>query len=269
MKVILLGCGWLGRQLLPVLQQDGHQLVVTRQSETALAELPGSVSGQVLSLPLSLPFPETLMDQFQQAVVICAITPGWRKQGGAGYLDSLQSLARLVQAADSLACVHFSSTGAYNGLSDEVDEQSQLAASDAKAQLLYQGEQLLQQALPTCTLRLAGLIGPGRHPGKFLRSGVLDDPDAPVNMVHSHDVIEAVRVILQQQAWPSLYNLSCPDLVTRQQFYQQARALLQLPALTVGAAGSSQRRVLAHRISRQLPFHYRYPSALHAVLECS
>lgn len=265
MKVILLGCGWLGQQLLPVLQQEGHQLLVTRQSEAALAELPQGVSAQVLSLPLSLPYSSTVLQLFQQAVVICAITPGWRKQAGAGYLDSLSSLVGLMQAAQSLACIHFSSTGAYSGLSGEVNEQSRLSVTDVKAQLLYQGEQLLQQALPTCTLRLGGLFGPGRHPGNFLRSDVLSDPDAPVNMVHSSDVIEAVRVILQQQAWPELYNLCSPDFVSRKQFYAKARALLQRNELNDGSTTDSQRKVVAKRIQQQLAFQYRYPSALQAL----
>lgn len=266
MKIIMLGCGWLGQQLLPLLQQDGHQLIVTRQSAAAVQQLPGTVQGVVLSLPLSEPITAELQALFQQAVVICSLTPGWRKQAGAGYLAALESLAALMQTAGSLACIHFSSTGVYQGLSGEVDESTPLQLSDAKVQLLVQGEQIVRAAVPTCTLRLGGLFGPGRHPANFLRSGVIDEPDAAVNMVHSSDVLAAVQQIVRQQAWPALFNLCCPVRASRQQFYQQARASLALDALQIGVAqGHNQRRVLSDQIGRQLPFQFRYASALDAL----
>lgn len=267
MKVIVLGCGWLGQLLLPVLLTDGHEVLATRRSAESLQQLTPGVSRLQLSLPLPCAPGTELLEHFHQAVVICAITPGWRKQAGEGYLASLAALAQLMRQAGSLACIHFSSTGVYQGLSGQVNEVTAIHLDDDKARLLYQGEQLLYAALPTCTLRLGGLIGPGRHPGRFIRSGVLADPDGPVNMIHSDDVLQAVRLLLQQQFWPALFNLCCPVALTRRQFYQQARASLGLSELAVGSNTAVQRRVLADAITHQLAFVYRYPSASDALKE--
>ncbi|MDP4527598.1 NAD(P)H-binding protein [Alkalimonas delamerensis] len=265
MKIIVVGCGWLGQQLLPVLLAEGHQVLATRRSAEALQGFAPEVTSKVLRLPLQPEDDAAQRQDFSQAVVICAITPGWRKQGGEGYLASLASLAQLMKQSGSLACIHFSSTGVYQGLAGEVDEQSAIMQDDDKASLLYQGEQILSSMLPTCTLRLGGLMGPGRHPGNFVRSGLLADPDGPVNMVHSEDVVRAVLLLLQQQHWPAVFNLCCPDAVSRRQFYQRARALSGQPVLVEGETSTAARRVLASAITAQLGFQYRYSSALNAL----
>jgi nucleoside-diphosphate-sugar epimerase len=265
MKVVLLGVGWLGQQLLGPLRSDGHQLLATRQSDSGLASLPADVQGQLLQLPWDWQNGAALQSVFNDAVVICSLPPGWRKQQGQGYLDSLASLAELMQMAGSLACIHLSSTGVYQGLSGDITELSPLQLNDAKAHLLIQGEQLLSQAIPCCTLRLGGLMGPDRHPGRFLAGRVLPDPAGAVNMVHSTDVIRAIRLILQQQAWPTVFNLCCPELVSRQQFYQQAAAVLQLAAPIPGENAQVSRRVMATSICQQLGFEYHFSSALDAL----
>ncbi|MCH8536527.1 MAG: epimerase [Alkalimonas sp.] len=265
MKIILVGVGWLGQQLLEPLQVDGHDVIATRQSDDGLSSLPAHVQGLRLRFPLEQPASAALKASFNNAVVVCSIPPGWRKRQGQGYLTSLHSLAELMVSAGSQACIHLSSTGVYQGLDGEVTEQSALQLSDAKAQLLRQGEQRLSQSVPCCTLRLGGLIGPGRHPGRFLAGRLLADPAGAVNMVHSMDVIMAIRLILQQQAWPALFNLCCPERVSRQQFYQQASTALQLAAPIPGESAACSRRVLASSICQQLGFSYRYASALDAL----
>ncbi|MDP4535046.1 epimerase [Alkalimonas collagenimarina] len=265
MKVILVGVGWLGQQLLDPLKSDGHRVLATRQSAEGLASLPPDVQGGVLRLPQEQASTAALNAMFKGAVVICSVPPGWRKLQGQGYLASLTSLAELMDTAGSLACIHLSSTGVYQGLDGEVTEKSSLQLSDAKADLLFQGEQRLRQSISCCTLRLGGLIGPDRHPGKFLAGRLLSDPAGAVNMVHSTDVIAAIRLILQQQSWPAVFNLCCPEHVSRQHFYQQAAAALALAAPIPAENSQTSRRVIATSICQQLGFSYHYASALEAV----
>lgn len=273
MKIIVVGAGWLGQQLLGPLHADGHQLMATRQSDHGLTVLSADIIALRLCLPCDALAIESLRLAFKQAMVICSVPPSWRKQQGQGYLESLASLAQLMQQSGSLACIHLSSSGVYQGLNGDVDEQSALLHTDAKASLLLQGEQILRQAVPCCTLRLGGLIGPNRHPGRFLSGRLLPDPDGAVNMVHSIDVTRAIQCIVQQHAWPAVFNVSCPKKVTRQQFYQKASAALQLPAPKIADMSSDpsniSRRVLATSICQQLKFEYQFRSALEALPYCS
>lgn len=267
MKVIIVGCGWLGQQLAAALCRTGYQVTATRRSVATLADLPASVAAIALDLNAPPVNDEALNAIFNNAVVICAIAPG-RQQPGNNYVESLQQLTALMQGAGSRGVIHFSSSGIYQGLDGDTDETAELLLQQPRVQLLAAGEQALQQFTPCITLRLAGLMGPGRHPGRFIAGKTLPEPLAPVNMVHSADIIAAVQSLLALPALSSaVYNLSCPAPVSRQTFYQQAAAMLG-SKVDFDLPTNIQRRVDPQRFIRQLGFHYRYRSACDALTDC-
>jgi nucleoside-diphosphate-sugar epimerase len=267
MKIVIVGCGWLGQQLAAVLSSAGHQVYATRRSAAALADLPASVKGIALDLNQPVVADAALNSIFHAAVVICAIAPG-RQQPGNNYIQSLQQLSAVMQQAGSRAVLHCSSSGIYQGLDGDADETADLQLQHPRVQLLAGGEQALQQFGCCITLRLAGLMGPGRQPGRFVAGKTLPDPEAPVNMLHSADISAAVQSILALPVFgPAVYNLCCPVAVSRRVFYQQATALAGSKvefALHTGA----QRRVNPQRFIAQYGFHYRYQSVCDALAGC-
>ena len=268
MKIVIVGYGWLGRQLALPLAREGHQLLVTRRSSDVLAKLPATISGQVLNLELS-DFTENkqLLELFNAALVVCAIPPG-RGDAGNNYQTSLQNLYQLMVRAKSTAVIHCSSTGIYQGNTGQVDESSELFSLHPRVQLLYAGEQALQQFPHCITLRLAGLMGPGRHPGHSVAGKTLSNPNGAVNMVHALDILSAVKTLIADNAWSSgLYNLSCPVLITREEFYLQAAELAQTEVTFVQDATPS-RHVLAEEFCRKFDFKYRFSSAADALTYC-
>ncbi|MGP9800176.1 NAD(P)H-binding protein [Rheinheimera sp. NSM] len=267
MKVIIVGCGWLGQQLAAVLCRTGYQVTATRRSVAALADLPAGVAGIALDLNTPLVADEALNAIFNDAIVICAIAPG-RQQPGNNYIQSLQRLSAVMQQAGSRGVLHFSSSGIYQGLDGDADETADLQLQHPRVQLLAGGEQALQQFGGCITLRLAGLMGPGRQPGHFVAGKTLPDPDAPVNMLHSNDIIAAVQRILALPALsPAIYNLCCPVPVSRRVFYQQAAALAG-SEVEFAVYTDTQRRVNPQRFIAQYGFHYCYQSACDALADC-
>lgn len=266
MKIVIVGCGWLGQQLAGVLSRAGHQVYATRRSVAALTELPVGVKGIALDLNQAVVADAALHRIFQSAIVVCAIAPG-RQQPGNNYIQSLQRLAALAHQADSKAILHFSSSGIYYGLDGNTDETAELQLQYPRVQLLADGEQALQQFGCCITLRLAGLMGPGRHPGRFVAGKTLPDPDAPVNMLHSNDIVAAVQHILALPALsPAIYNLCCPVPVSRRIFYQHAAALAG-SEVKFALHTDTQRRVNPQRFIAQYGFHYRYQSACDALTD--
>jgi nucleoside-diphosphate-sugar epimerase len=55
-------------------------------------------------------------------------------------------------------------------------------------------------------LRLAGLVGPARHPG-FFAGKTAPDGQQGVNLVHLEDVISAITLLLQAPKGGHIYNL--------------------------------------------------------------
>lgn len=265
MKVVVVGCGWLGGQLAQQLADDGYQVAASRRTAGALTNLPANVSPLLLDLTGTADITQ-LQPLFYDATVICAVAPG-RRSGISQYAEALQQLARLATAAGSRQLIHFSSSGIYQGLSGVVDEATPLLKDDARVSLLLQGEQALQQFAPTLTLRLAGLMGPGRHPGRFVAGKQLADADGPVNMVHAWDVIAAVKQVMAQSPCQGVYNLSCPATETRRAFYQIA-ALDTALAPASFSDGKTARKVAAGKFMQQFSFQYQFIRASTALAHC-
>ncbi|MEO3864138.1 NAD-dependent epimerase/dehydratase family protein [Rheinheimera fenheensis] len=267
MKVVIVGCGWLGSLLAKVLVAAGHSVTVTQRSEGATALAGLAVGFQQLDLAQPIIDTTALETLFANAVVVCAITPG-RQQQDDRYYYSLTQLADLLQRAGSRGVIHFSSSGIYQGLAGDVTEQSALVLTEPRVARLYSGEQALQQFQPCMTLRLAGLMGPGRHPARFSDGKALTDPDAAVNMVHSADICRAVIQLLSYPTLPvGTYNLVCPQRVSRVEFYQQAA---RHAGTTVSFAGiaDKQRRVIAQAFIDCFDFQYQFACASAALLHC-
>lgn len=269
-KVLIIGCGWLGQQLAPVLAAAGYQVFGSRRTQAAAEALPAPLQG--IALDFQSPWSAAQLALFQDAWLICTIPPGARQGGESDYPQVLQQLAQLAQAAGIKGGIHISSTGIYQGLSGVVNERSELQLTQPRVALLAAGEQALQQQDNWLTLRLSGLMGPGRHPGRFVQGRVLSGAMQPVNMVHSADVAAAVLQILSR--WPlphACYNLSSPQRVTKTEFYQAAAKSLGQVADSIdlsGAATEPARQVSSSAFCQDSGFAFRFADARAALAYC-
>ena len=269
MKILVIGAGWLGTQLATALKSDGHDVWVSSRSAVKFAAFDQSFGHFVLDLAHSVRADAELDSLFKDALIICTVPAS--RSDGEGYIRALTQLATLMQQSGARACIHLSSTGIYEGLQGDVDEQSPLLLNEPRIKLLALGEQLLRDALPCCTLRLAGLIGPGRHPARFLSGKPAGGAQMAVNMVHSSDICAAVSAIVQQQLWPELFNLSSPEFCSKAEFYLSACELAGLPAplFQPDSDTAQARRVLSTKSQRIADFQYQFDSALAALPFCS
>lgn len=266
-NIIILGCGWLGQQLGQVLASAGYPVYGSRQSEAGLASLPASIQPLLLQLPLGeLPVQQQAI--WQGAWLLCAIPPAATKRSQAEYLELLRNVAELGNKTAVRGVIHCSSTGVYQGLAGEVTEKSVLPQS-GKSLLLAAAEQQLQQIKPCVTLRLAGLIGPGRHPANFTAGRVIAGPTLPVNMVHALDIAEFIlRLLSLNPTENDCYNLCSPVHPTKEQFYGRAAAAAGFPAPEFVETDEQIRQVSAF-YSQTLPgFNYRFASPLSALPYC-
>ncbi|WP_337879635.1 NAD(P)H-binding protein [Rheinheimera sp.] len=264
MKLILVGAGWLARQLWHPLQQAGLAVFLTSRSAQTAAEF--GTAGLVLPLNGDELQDQSVLQLFAGAVVVCLV-PASRKQPQQ-YLSALDALAALMQKAGSLACIHISSTGIYQGLTGLVCENARLDLTDPRVNLLSQAELILQRSCDVCTLRLSGLIGPGRHPGRFLAGKVSSDPDGAVNMVHSSDVAAFILQVLQQRLWPAVFNLSCPQFCSRRAFYLKACADLGGPEPVFADEKAPERQIDSSKSLQVAGFQYGCLSAIDAIAYC-
>lgn len=266
-KVVIVGCGWLGQQLGLSLAAASYQVYGSRQSQQGLLQLPEAISPMLLQLPLAQLTPEQ-QKIWHNAWLICAIPPAASQRSEEEYLLLLRNVAGLALQAGVRGLIHCSSTGVYQGLSGEVTEKT-LLPDNEKSRFLAAAERQLQQVQPCVTLRLAGLIGPGRHPARFCSGRLLPGAALAVNMVHALDIASFIRQLLQMNIQQSdCFNLCCPEHPSKQEFYTAATQSQGLPEPQFAPA-QEQTRTVSALYSQSLPgFSYRFLSPVQALPYC-
>lgn len=251
-SVGIIGCGWLGSALAYQLQKQGVAVLATRSNSDNTEQLKSQgIEAEVLSLPAE----QALLNThpiFKQQCLVIAITPQFR-QGRVDYADKVQQLVESAKEGNYVEqIVLLSSSAIYNGLSGQVEEGSTLDMSADKVSVLNQAEQAVLNfnshgfnesrlnALnddvgikKAYVLRLSGLVGPKRHPGKFLLNGrMLKSPQAIVNLIHQQDAVGLIQALLQSAICGGIFNGVSSTQVTKKQYYQAAASALQLPTPT-------------------------------------
>jgi nucleoside-diphosphate-sugar epimerase len=117
-----------------------------------------------------------------------------------------------------------------------VKESSERRPVTASGQVLKELEDWLHNLPGTQVdiVRLAGLVGPGRHPGRFFAGKSAPDGQHGVNLVHLEDVIGAIELLLQAPKGGHIYNICAPSHPARSTFYPlMARQLGLAPPVLV------------------------------------
>lgn len=229
-SVAIIGCGWLGHALAKQLLREQYRVTVTVQSEEKKQRLAKEqIDTELLILPVGDP-KSTVLSVFSHDTLIISITPQIR-QGRSDYPEKVAQLIEMAELGGVKKIVLLSSTAVYNGLSGLVDEQSVLDMSADKVATLVSAEKAAEAfSGETVILRLAGLVGPERHPGRFLQGRkLLSDPQAFINLIHQDDAVGVLMEIIKDNNIRGIYNAVSATETSKQHYYHAAAKALNLP----------------------------------------
>ena len=260
-QISILGCGWLGLPLLRHLIADGYSVSGSSRDPATLAAITGA-GGRAfrVDLPGEVP-PGFVPDPF--GILIVALPPRGRALGAAAtdhYLAALASLPRL-RSRSAPGILFLSTTGVYGDATGRVTEATPPAPATASARAVAAAERWLAD-LPAhyAVLRLAGLVGPHRHPGRFFggRGRPVSDGDAPVNLVHQDDVIAAVRLLLERGfTRGTVLNVCAATHPPKGEFYTAAARRLGLDVAGTVGGGAAGKRIASDGL-RQMGWQPTY-----------
>lgn len=249
-KMVVLGAGWLGQALCLKAKELAWQVQGTHRSRDHEHDFQRqfALEDGVLKHDVSL----------EGAWWVCAIPPRSRSSE-SNYLDTLQAGLELAKHLNCKGFILCSSTGVYPTDNGCYDESTEINCQSARQQTLYDAEQLVLNAGGK-VLRLAGLVGPGRDPGKFVAGKELSSSSQQVvNMVHQQDVIAAIFSVLENwSSASSIYNVVNPAHPTKADYYQQkcAEQGNQPPTFTSHDKGE---RLIDGSAIESLSFRYKAP----------
>ncbi len=237
LRIALLGAGWLG---LPLAQQLHHfGLAITIVSRTP---------EKFLETKLPYLSFESFYSQQKNFDLIISTLPASAK-------DAFKTLNKEIPLLAT------GSTAVYASNEGIITEESALISLPQTEFESY----LLQQFPKLTLLRLGGLIGYNRHPGKFLSGKKnLSGKNHPTNLIHRDDIIQIVMELLKLEKIPAgVFNIVCDQHPLKEAFYTQACLDLNLEKPHFKTDDNSSNKLISNeKIKSLLHYNFLYPSPL-------
>jgi nucleoside-diphosphate-sugar epimerase len=278
MRVLIVGCGYVGLPLGTELVRQGHQVWGLRRSAAAANEL---APAGIVPVQADITRPETLNAAPAGCdwVVHCVSGSGGGAEAyRAVYLEGTRNLIAWLRAHPPQKLVYTSSTSVY-GQSDGswVEEISATEPAVETARILLETERLLlhaarQYRLPAVILRCAGLYGYDR--GYWLRQFLSGSARIEgrggrfINMIHRDDAVGVILAALKAGPSGEIYNAVDDTPVSQLGLFEWLTAETgrplppSMPEETgeVRKRGSTNKRVSNRKLKRDLGYEFKYPS---------
>ena len=268
MRVLVVGCGYVGLALAAELARQGHHVWGLRRTQAAEAELK---SAGVTPITADITQPETLAGlpaRFDWVALCVSSSHGGAEAYRQVYLEGTRNLLHRLRTSPPEKLVYTGSTSVYGQTDGSlVDETSPTEPVTETARVLVEAERLLLAApCPAVVLRVAGIYGPGRGYWlqQFLKGEAKLDGDGGriTNMIHRDDVAGAVIAALPHARPGEIYNAVDDEPVSQRDLFQWLAERLRKglpPAAPEDAAAARKRGLTSKRVSnRKLKEHLRY-----------
>jgi nucleoside-diphosphate-sugar epimerase len=277
MRVLIVGCGYVGLPLGGELVRQGHEVFGVRRAPSAAAEL---TAAGIRPLAADVTKPAELAalpGPFDWVVNCVASTRG----GGVEdyrevYLKGTRNLVEWLSAAPPRKFVYTSSTSVY-GQTDgsPVKETSPTEPASETARVLVETEKTLLAAapkFPAVVLRVAGIYGPER--GHLFQQYLRDEARIPgkgerfINMIHRDDLVGIVIAALKNGRPGEVYNAVDDEAVAQIHFFRWLSETLGKwmppfaaePEDVERKRGLTNKKVQNRKLKMELGYQFKHPN---------
>jgi nucleoside-diphosphate-sugar epimerase len=285
MRVLIVGCGYVGLPLGVELIRLGHEVSGLRRNVSAESELKAA---GIQPLFGDVTQPETLAKLPREFdwVVNCVAAGGGTGDYRQVYLQGTRNLIEWLAPASAEASarqaskkfVYTSSTSVY-GQTDgsQVKESSPAEPLAETARILVETEKVLlamvaERKFPAVILRVAGIYGPDRgHWFKqFLKDEARMEGDGSrfLNMIHRDDLIGCIIAALKSGRPGEIYNTVDDEPVSQLHFFQWLAQALDKPIppsepenpMENRKRGVTNKRISNRKLKMELGHQFKYPN---------
>ncbi|WP_158837553.1 uroporphyrinogen-III C-methyltransferase [Polaribacter sp. L3A8] len=259
--ISILGLGWLGLPLALKLQKSGYSI---NGSTATLAPLKSLAKYSFHTCRINVES-DTIIGDWESFIaetttLIINFPP--KRIDNIETIHPSQIAQIIAHTPKTTKVIFVSSTSVYQNNNELIDETVTCLPEKASGHALVKAEELLQEHFGSnlTILRLSGLIGPKRHPGRFLaKKRELKNPNIPINLIHQKDAIGLIETILEQNCFGEIIN-GCADVhPKRKDFYENAAIKLNLPAPIFGSSKETYYKIVNNSKSKSLlNFKYQF-----------
>jgi nucleoside-diphosphate-sugar epimerase len=277
MRVLIVGCGYVGVPLGTELVRLGHEVFGLRRNSSAENELKAA-GIQPLFADVTKPEELKKLPHEFDWVVNCVAAGGDAENYREIYLNGTKNLVEWLAPNPPKKFVYTSSTSVY-GQTDgsQVKESSPTEPLAETSKILVETEKVLleaaaQKKFPAMILRVAGIYGPDRgHLFKqFLKNKahIEGDGSRSLNMIHQDDLIGCIITALKSGRAGEIYNAVDDEPVSQRTFFEWlAGTLGKYPppsapenSIEDRKRGVTNKRVSNRKLKMELGYQFKYPN---------
>jgi len=278
MRVLIVGCGYVGLSLGAELVRQGQEVFGLCRSATALADLQ---TAGIKPLTGDITQPEDLArlpGPFDWVVNCVSSTGGGAEDYRQIYWQGTRNLIEWLSAAPPKKFVYTSSTSVYGQTDGSlVKETSPTEPAVETARILVETERILLEAVqrkqfPAVILRVAGIYGPDR--GHWFKQYLKGEArmegkgERILNMIHRDDVAGVIIAALKSGRPGEVYNAVDDEPVAQIQFFRWLAGALDKPMPTAmpedsdanRKRGMTNKRVSNRKLKMELGYQFKYPT---------
>jgi nucleoside-diphosphate-sugar epimerase len=273
MRVLIIGCGYVGLPLGIELVRLGHEVFGLRRNTAAENELKSAGLKPIFADITQLDELKKLPCDFDW-VVNCVAANG--ADYSEVYLRGTKNIVAWLENSPPKKFVYTSSTSVYaQNDGSLVNENSPAEPLAETSKILVATEKVLlaafaEKKFPAVILRVAGIYGPQRGHlfRQFLKNEARLDGDGArfLNMIHRDDVIGAIIAALKNGRAGEIYNAADDAPVSQLNLYKWLAERLEkkLPAsetenLPARKRGVTNKRVSNEKLKTELKYQFQFP----------
>jgi nucleoside-diphosphate-sugar epimerase len=277
MRVLIVGCGYVGQPLGEELARMGHEVVgVTRSTRSHDALVAASIKPFALDISKraeldQLPLP------FDWVVNTVSSNQGGVEEYQQVYVQGMRNLVDWLLPSPPKKFVYTSSTSVYaQNDGSLVKESSPAEPASETGRALVAAENILIDAaktkqFPSVILRAAGIYGPER--GHLFQQYLKDQAriagkgDRLLNMIHRLDLIHCIIAALKNGHAGEIYNAVDDEPVPQIHFFRWLSETLgkNMPPFGDDADAARKRpvthkKVMNRKLKVELGYQFKYPT---------
>jgi nucleoside-diphosphate-sugar epimerase len=278
MRVLIVGCGYVGLPLGAELVKQGHEVHGVRRSADGRHALEAV---GIKSVVADITDPGTLSvltGPFDWVVNCVSSTKGGAEEYRQVYLTGTTNLIEHLKASPPKKYIHIGSTSVY-GQTDglPVKETSLTEPQSETSRLVVEAERTVSKhwgetKFPAIILRVAGIYGPDRGHlfQQFLKNEarIAGDGSRIINMIHRDDVVGIVQCALKNGRAGEIYNAVDDEPVAQLHFLRWLSETLGkwMPPHATEAENAQRKRGLTNkkvqnrRLKMELGYQFKYPN---------
>jgi nucleoside-diphosphate-sugar epimerase len=278
MRVLIVGCGYVGLPLGAELVRQGHEVFGVRRRNAGAAEIAAAGIKPLVADVTRAPDLATLPTPFDWVVNTVSSGKGGEAEYREVYLNGTRNLIGWLAPTPIKKYVYTSSTSVY-GQTDgsPVKESSTTEPSSPTSRLLVETEKLILDAVqakkfPGVILRVAGIYGPERGHlfQQYLRNEarLTGKGERFLNMIHRDDLVNVIMAALKNGRPGEIYNATDDEPVAQIHFFRWLSETLgkwMPPGATEEEnagrkRGLTNKKVSNRKLKMELGVVFKYPT---------